>query len=126
MTRGPLLEEDLTRSVIGAFYAVYNELGYGFLEHLYGLALEHELRLRGHQVTREFMILVKYKDLELGRHRIDMVVDEKLIIEIKSTEQLQKTAGRQLQNYLKASKLQVGLLLHFGPEPSFYRLVRSR
>jgi GxxExxY protein len=126
MNHGKLLEEGLTRSVIGAYYEVYNALGYGFLEYLYGLALERELRARGHEVARELLVRVKYKGLDLGLQRIDMVVDEKLIIEIKSTEQLHKGAGRQLHNYLKASGIPVGLLLHFGPEPAFYRLVCSR
>jgi len=125
MAQGHLLEERLTRSVIGAFYKVYNTLGYGFLEHLYTLALERELRSREHEVAREVMILVKYEDHDLGFQRIDMIVDAKLIVEIKSTEQLHKAAGRQLYNYLKATELQVGLLLHFGPEPSFYRFVCS-
>lgn len=59
----------------------------------------------------------------ISRQRIDMIVDERLVIEVKSTQDLHKSAARQVYNYLRATRLQVGLLLHFGPEPSFYRLV---
>ncbi len=83
MAQGPLLEEQLTRSVIGAFYRVYNSLGYGFLEHLYALALERELLVRKHEVAREVMIPVRYEDQDLGLQRLDMVVAAKLIVEIK-------------------------------------------
>jgi GxxExxY protein len=118
-----LLEETLTRSAIGAFFEVYNSLGFGFLEHLYVMALERELLARGHRVAREVGILVKYKGDELGTQRLDMVIDEKLVIETKSTFDLHKAARRQLYSYLKATSLEVGPLLHFGPEPHFHRVV---
>lgn len=79
MARGLLIEEALTRSVIGAFYEVYNTLGFGFLEHLYVMALERELLARGHQVARQVWVRVAYKGDELGIQRIDMIVDQKLI-----------------------------------------------
>ena len=118
-----LLEEKLTHSVIGAFYEVYNHLGFGFLEHLYVMALERELLQRGHVVGREVNISVTYKGEELGTQRLDMVVDNALIVELKSTAELHKAAPRQLYNYLRATNLEVGLLLHFGPEPKFYRVI---
>lgn len=123
MTRGGLIEESLTNSVIGAFFEVYNALGFGFLEHLYRMALERELLARGHRVAREVGVRVMYKGDELGAQRLDMIVDEKLVVEIKSTYQLHKAAPRQVYNYLRATRLEVGLLLHFGPEPVFYRLI---
>jgi GxxExxY protein len=120
-----LIEERLTRSVIGAFFDVYNTLGYGFLEHLYSVALERELVARGHEVSRELSVRINYKGNELGMQRLDLVVDGKLIVEMKSTQDLHKSAVRQLYNYLKATNLSVGLLLHFGPEPKFFRIVYS-
>jgi GxxExxY protein len=123
MARGELIEERLTHSVIGAFFEVYNTLGFGFLEHLYVLALERELLARGHRVAREVGIPVLYKGQDLGLQRLDMIVDSKLAIETKSTTELHKSATRQLYNYLKATALEVGFLLHFGPEPHFYRVV---
>ena len=119
----PLLEEALTRSVIGAFFEVYNALGFGFLEHVYVMALERELRARGHEVAREVGVRIMYKGDQLGMQRLDMLVDDRLVVETKSTYELHRAATRQLYNYLRATSLEVGLLLHFGPKPAFYRLV---
>ena len=123
VARGELIEERLTQSVIGAFFEVYNNLGFGFLEHLYVMAMERELIARGHRVAREVSVNVIYKGDQLGSQRLDMIVDEKLVVEIKSTYDLHKAAPRQVFNYLKATNLEVGLLLHFGPEPRFYRMI---
>ena len=126
MARGELLLERLTYSVIGAFYAVYNELGFGFLERIYKRALELELIARGHRVAREVDVRVYYKGKEVGWQRLDFVVDEALVIEVKSTRMLEENATRQLFNYLKATDLRVGLLLHFGPKANVYRVSRLR
>lgn len=123
MATGKLIEEALTRSAIGAFYEVYNTLGFGFLEHLYVTALEREMLARGHRVAREVSVRVTYKGEIIGLQRMDMVVDAKLVIETKSGAQLYRAAGRQLYNYLRATNLEVGLLLHFGPKPHFYRMI---
>ena len=123
MRRHRLLEEELTRSVIGAFFTVYNALGHGFLEKLYVEALERELRLRGHHVEREVPIEVFYEGKVIGVQRLDMVVDGKLVVEVKSTEFLHPMSRRQVYNYLKSTRLEIGLLLHFGPQPKFYRLI---
>ncbi|MGH7637591.1 MAG: GxxExxY protein [Gemmatimonadaceae bacterium] len=120
---GKLLEETLTRSIIGAFYEVYNNLGFGFLEHLYVLALEQELIARGHKVSRQVSVPVFYKARLLGSQRLDMIVDDKIIIEIKSTFDLHPAAHRQLRSYLQGTKLQLGFLLHFGPEAKSYRII---
>ena len=120
-----LIEERLTHSVIGAFYDVYNTLGFGFLEQVYMSALERELRDRSHAVGRDVYVPVLYKGAELARQRIDMIVDDRVLVEAKSTQELHKSAKRQVYNYLRATRLEVGLLLHFGPEPCFYRLVSS-
>jgi GxxExxY protein len=121
MKRPRLIHESITQSVIGAFYEVYNTLGFGFLEHIYILALERELRARGHLVRREVGVCVMYKGEELAYQRLDMIVDEKVVVEIKSTYELHRGARRQVYNYLRATSLEVGLLLHFGPEAKFYR-----
>lgn len=123
MAKVELVEERLTRSIIGAFFDVYNTLGFGFLEHIYVMALERELIARGHAVTCEVGVPVLYKGQELGFQRLDMIVDGKVIVETKSTYELHKAARRQVLNYLRATRLEVGLLFHFGPEPRFYRLV---
>lgn len=123
--RGSLLLEPLTHSVIGAFYDVYNRLGFGFLEHVYSLALERELRKSGHRVVRELYVTVCYDGKPLTTQRLDMVVDGKLIVEIKSTWELHPSARRQLLNYLRATDLEVGLLLHFGAKPEFHRVISA-
>lgn len=120
-----LVEEGLTYSVIGAFYEVYNTLGFGFLEHVYSMALERELAARGHHVAREHGVYVRYKGEELATQRIDMIIDGKLVVEIKSILRLHPAAARQLNSYLRGTSLEVGLLLHFGPEPAFFRLVST-
>ena len=123
MANGDLIHEELTRSVIGAVFEAYNTLGFGFLEHLYVMALERELLARGHRVSREVSVPVFYKGEELARQRLDMIVDAKLVVEVKSAWEVHRAATRQLYNYLRATNLEVGLLLHFGPRPKFYRLV---
>ena len=121
----PLIEEQLTESVIGAFYAVYNTLGFGFVEYVYVMGLERELRARGHRVARQVSVWVMYKGEPLCEQRLDMVVDEVLVVEVKSGAQLPRVAPRQVYNYLKATNLEVGLLFHFGPGPAFYRLIST-
>jgi GxxExxY protein len=116
-----LVQEALTRSIIGAFFRVYNALGFGYLEHLYLSALERELRNRGHTVRRELSVPVFYDGCALGMQRLDMVVDDLVVIEAKSTRELPDIAARQLFNYLRATHFELGLLLHFGPKPQFKR-----
>lgn len=123
MAWGDLIEERLTHSVIGVFFDVYNALGFGFLETLYLTAMEIELVDRGHSVAREFPVKVHYRGREIGTHRLDMVVDQRLVLEAKSTVALHPAADRQVFNYLKATRLEVGLLLHFGPKPRFRRMI---
>jgi GxxExxY protein len=119
--RLPLLERELTAEIIGAFYACYNVLGFGFLESVYRHALATECRLRGLTVLEELPIEVVYKGVEVGIFRMDLVVADRVIVEIKSASQLGPTDKRQLLNYLRATRLEVGLLLHSGPEPKFHR-----
>jgi GxxExxY protein len=90
------------------------------------LALERELLGRGHRVGREVSVNIVYKGLSLTSQRLDFVVDEKLVVEARSTQALPAFAARQLHNYLRATNLAVGLLLHFGPEPKFHRLISPR
>ena len=118
-----LIEEALTGSIIGAFFDVYNTLGFGFLESVYVAAMVIELRNRGHHVEREVPVRVRYKGQLLGIQRVDLIVDRKVILEVKSTWSLHKDAARQVYSYVRATDLEVGLLLYFGREPEFYRVV---
>lgn len=121
----PLVAEDLTRSVIGAFYEVYNELGFGFLEKVYAKALQYELGVRGHRVSREAHLPVVYKGMKLMWQRLDFVVDDVLAVEVKSKTRLPPDTSRQLLSYISATSVEVGLVLHFGPRPTFFRVVAS-
>lgn len=125
MKTDKLLHEPITRSIIGAFYEVYSSLGFGFLERVYVKALELELRDAGHEVAREVCVPVFYKSWEIAVQRIDMIVDNKIVIETKASYELQAGAQRQVLNYLRATNLEVGLLLHFGPEAKFYRSIST-
>ena len=119
----PLLDGELTSSVIGAFYEVYDELGFGYREHLYALALERVLVGARHHVAREVGVIVYFRGEPLARQSLDMVVDGKLIVEIKATERLHDNATRQLFGYLCSTNLELGLLLQFGREPKFHRVI---
>ena len=123
MAQGKLIEGALTGSIIESFYEVYRELGYGFLEHVHVSALEVEFRLRNIAYVREVGSRIYYKDQPLCTCRLDLIVEDKVIVEVKSTEILPAPSLRQLQNYLRSTDYEVGLLLHFGPEPKFYRRI---
>jgi GxxExxY protein len=126
VAKNEILHERLTYSVIGAFYEVYNILGFGFLERIYKRALEIELIARGHRVAREVDVRVTYKGHDIGWQRLDFVVDEVLVVEAKSTRMLDPDATRQLFNYLTATELRTGLLLHFGSKANVYRASRKQ
>ena len=123
MSRTALLEEATTRSIIGAFFEVARSLRFGLLESLYATALEYELNDRGHRVGREVWVPVRYKRWDLGRQRLDMVVDERVVVEVKSSAALPPTAKAQLLTYLRCTDLEVGLLLHFGPSKAAFERV---
>ena len=123
MSRIELIHEGLTHSVIGAFFEVSRTLGFGFLEHVYVASLTRELHDLGHSIGREVSVPVLYKGEEVARQRLDMIVDGKLVVEIKSTRILHEGSVRQVANYLRATNLELGLLLHFGPRPRFYRVI---
>ena len=116
-----LAEEATTRAILGAFFEVYTTLGYGFLESVYVEALARELRRLGHRVEREVLVHIWYKGEIIARQRVDMVVDGKVVVEIKAGLNLHPTAPRQLYNYLRATDKEVGLLLHFGPKAEYFR-----
>jgi GxxExxY protein len=115
--------EQLTNHVLGAFYDVYNALRYGYLEQVYLGALEVEFTDRGLPFLRERILDVVYRGHVVGRYRADFVVDESLIVEVKAGRSLADSARWQTLNYLRASGVSVGLVLHFGPKPSFRRIV---
>lgn len=125
MAINTLLQANVTDKIIGSFFEVYRELGYGFLESVYANAMAIELGRRNQAVRREVPVQVYYAGVAVGTFCFDMLVEEVVLVEVKSTEQMSDADERQLLNYLRASSIEVGLLLHFGPEPKYKRLVYS-
>jgi GxxExxY protein len=119
------LERELTGAIIGAYYRVYNYLGYGFLESVYRRALAHELRKLGLRVDLEVAIDVWYDGILVGHFRADLLVERRVLLETKASEFLSEADRSQLRNYLHGSDIEVGLLLHFGPKAHFERMVFS-
>jgi GxxExxY protein len=118
-----LVEGETSGKIIGAFYHVYNTLGFGFLESIYARSLEVALRKRGLAVAREVPFHVFFEDVCVGVHRIDMLVEHRVVVEIKASHVLNDVHQRQLLNYITALNLELGMLLHFGPKANFYRVL---
>jgi GxxExxY protein len=114
---------ELTERIIGVFYDVYNELGHGFLEKVYENSLALALRSAGLQVLQQVGIPVHFRGALVGDFDADLLVEEAVILELKSSRAIEQAHISQLLNYLKATDIEVGLLLNFGPKPEFKRLV---
>jgi GxxExxY protein len=114
---------NVTQRVIGVFFAVYNELGAGFLESVYVQALAIELLQAGLSVQREKPLSVWFRGSVVGNFRADLIVAEVVLVEAKSCSRLNHLHQAQTLNYLRATSLEVGLLLNFGPKPEFRRLL---
>lgn len=118
-----LLQKDLTDVIIRSYYQVYNTLGFGFLEKVYENALLMELRNRGYKAVSQQQIKVYYHGLEVGNYFADLIVNDAVIVELKAAEAIIAEHEQQLLNYLKATQIEVGLLLNFGKKPEFRRKV---
>ena len=121
-----LLHKDLTDLIIQAFYKVYNELGYGFLEKVYENALIIELKKIGLLIEQQVKIKVFYDETQVGFYLADLLVESSVIVEIKAAESLGYEHECQLINYLKASNVEVGVVLSFGKKPTVKRKVFSK
>ncbi len=112
---------ELTEKIINIFYRVYNKLGYGFLEKVYENAMMIELKKEGILAIAQAQIRVLYDMEIMGEYYADILVDDKVIVEIKAARQLAEEHEAQLLNYLKATDIEVGLLLNFGVKPEIKR-----
>jgi GxxExxY protein len=124
-----LLHEKITRTIIGAFFEVYNKLGPGYLESVYAAAMERALKRRGLNVEREVRVLVYLDDEDddpIARQRMDMVVEDVILVENKAKKQFPHGAKDQLISYLTATPLEVGLILNFGLVPEFRRYISTK
>ncbi len=117
------LHSHTTRAILQAFFKVYNTLGYGFLEKVYENAMVVELTKMGLPCGKQQPIDVYYEGVRIGQYFADMIVDGQVIVELKAVETLVPEHECQLVNYLKATRVEVGLLLNFGKEPQYKRRV---
>lgn len=115
--------EEITEKIIQAFYKVYNTPGYGFLEKVYGNAMFIELTSMGFKADKEKRILVYYFGNMVGDYNADPIVEEIIAIELKCNECLVEENEHQLINYLKATNIEVGLLLNFGKMPQIKKKI---
>ena len=115
--------KELTEDIIKIFYKVYNTLGYGFLEKIYENAMMIDFRNSGIFAVSQSPIKVIYENEVVGEHAVDILVDEKVIVELKAAKTLMPDHHAQLLNYLKATDIEVGLLLNFGPEAEISRKI---
>ena len=123
-TNKELIHGELVKEIVGAAFEVHNILGYGFLEKVYENALLVELARRASKVDAQQTLKVKYKGAIVGDYVADLVVDDKVIVELKAEDTYNKQHEAQLLNYLKATGLKVGVLINFGrTKCEFKRLV---
>ena len=115
--------KELTEDIIKIFYKAYNTLGYGFLEKIYENAMMIEFRKADIFAESQSPIKVIYEEEIVGEHAADIIVDKKVILELKAAKNLMADHHAQLLNYLKATDIEVGLLLNFGPKPEISRKV---
>lgn len=123
LSKPPLKHADLTEKIIGVFYDVYNELGHGFLESVYQQSMQVALRGEGLQVEAEVAVPVWFRQENVGEFRADLLVNQRVLLELKAARVLDKAHEAQLLHYLKATDIEIGLLLNFGERPEFRRLL---
>lgn len=120
-----MLHEEITEKVLNAFFKVNRELGFGFLEKVYENSMIIELIKMGLKVEQQKNIRVHYLGYEVGDYYADLIVNDIVIIELKAEESLREEHEAQLINYLRATNIEVGLLLNFGKKPEFKRKIYS-
>lgn len=118
-----LLHEEITEKIIKSYFKVYNTLGYGFLEKVYENALAIELRKNGLEVKCQYPISVLYESEIVGEYFADIIVNNIVVIELKATKEISEYNECQLINYLKATNIELGLLLNFGKEAEYRRKI---
>ena len=114
---------ELTDAIIGVFYEVYSELGFGFLESVYRKALCMALIEKGLRVESEVATSVFFRGEKVGDFRADLIVNQIVLLELKTAEKIVRAHEAQVLNYLRSTTLELGLILNFGPQPQIRRLV---
>lgn len=114
---------DLCHQIVGIFYEVYNELGYGFLEAVYEEALTRALKGAGFHVDRQIPTPIWFRGAIISGYKADVIVNGVVLLELKAAQNIDPSHKAQILNYLRATEIEVGLLLNFGPKPQFHRFV---
>jgi len=114
--------QELTELIIGVFFEVYNELGFGFLEKIYEEAMARVLKSKGLKVQQQAPVPVWFRGAQIGFYEADLVVEGVVVIELKACKALDSSHEAQLLHYLRSTEIEVGLLLNFGPRPQVRRL----
>jgi GxxExxY protein len=117
------LHSEITERIIGVFFEVYNELGGGFLEGVYHEALKIALVQAGFRVAAEVSVPVHFRGEIVGNFRADLIVNDCVLLELKAVSTFDREHEGQILHYLRATTLEVGLLLNFGPRPQFRRFI---
>ena len=120
---GTIQHRDVTDNVLRVFYDTYNEIGCGFPEYVYSAALAIALAGAGLTVASEVQLPVHFRGIQIARFRIDILVNDVVLIEVKAAQRIEPWHIAQVRNYLKASGVPVGMLLNFGAQPTFKRSV---
>jgi GxxExxY protein len=118
-----MIHQETTSEILKCFYKVYNTLGFGFLEKVYENALYLEMVNQGLTCNKQVPITVFYKGIAVGEYYADIIVENRIILELKAAETLVEEHELQLINYLKATRIEIGLLLNFGKEPQVRRKI---
>jgi len=126
MATDMLLHRETTDRILKSFYEVFNELGDGFLESVYENALFLALKDSGLKVERQKDIPVLFRGANVGDFKADIIVEDRIIIELKAIQHLDKIHEAQVINYLKATGIEIGLLINFGPRPEFKRIIFNK
>ena len=109
-----IIYKDLSFKIMEAAFEVHNQLGPGFLESIYESALQLELEEKGYGVERQKAIPVLYKQKQIGEHRLDLVIENKIVLELKAVSEINNLFHQQLLSYLKASGIKLSILINFG------------
>jgi GxxExxY protein len=121
--RTTLKHSEITEKIIGVFYDVYNELGYGFLESTYAAAMILALEQDGLSAARQVAVPVWFRGRKIGPYFADLIVERCVLLELKAARTIEPAHEAQLLHYLRATDVEIGLLLNFGLQPQFRRLI---
>lgn len=121
-----LVEKELSHAIVGCAFEVHHELGYGFAEAVYTRSLAVALQARGIHVEREYPVTVVFRGVDVGLHRLDLLAERRVVIEVKTLERFPEPARAQVRKYLFAARLELGIVINFGPRVEYRRVLGPR